>query len=313
MTIASIDIGSNTVLLLIAEIHTRKKTLEVLYEDQKIPRISQGLKKRKPFKKEKIVELISILKAYKKIAISYKCDKILVTATNAFRIASNSASVIRKIWNNLGLKVNVISGDEEARLMYIGSTFNKKKNDQGLVIDIGGGSTEMAFRGKDKTLITQSLPIGVVALREKFLLHNPPKNDELQKIKISISQVISKIKHQKINFNKLIAVAGTPTTLACIKRNLKNYDESEIEGDKLFSNDLRKFISLLSQMSSVEIKNKFKGVVIGREDVLLTGILILNEFMNFYNFDNCTVSTKGVRYGAIYDFVNKETKAPYFE
>ena len=313
MIIASIDIGSNTVLLLIAELNVEKQSLKVLFEDQKIPRIGQGLSAGKPFLDSKIDELLSILSSYEAITKNYNCSKVLVSATNAFRIASNRDAVIKIIRDKLKLEVNVISGNDEARLMHLGSTFGQTDRKRALIIDIGGGSCEIAYNKSKDNLVTQSLPIGVVTFREKYLTSDPPKSGELEKCISMILNNISIAGIEKLSFDKMIAVAGTPTTLACIKRNLKNYNEAQIEGDRLTKSDLQKFITKLSKMTSSEIKNKYNSVVSGREDVILTGTLILNEFMKYFNSKECIVSTRGVRYGAIYEYLKNEIKVPYSE
>ncbi|MCK7523065.1 MAG: hypothetical protein MZV64_38030 [Ignavibacteriales bacterium] len=102
-------------------------------------------------------------------------------------------------------------------------------------------------------------------------------------------------------------VAGTPTTLACIKKEMISYDEAKVEGAVLSQADLNDFIDQLSVMSSLEIKNKFKSVVNGREDVSLAGTILLFEMMNYLKTTEVVVSTKGVRYGAIYDFMTRSS------
>lgn len=304
MTIASIDIGTNTVLLLIAQINPDDMQMEVIFEDQKIPRIGKGLKYGTPISEAKINLLLEILALFKKSAQNYNCKKILVTATNAFRIASNQMEIIEKINTSLQLEVTVISGKEEARLTFLGALFDLMKDETYAVIDIGGGSTEIIIGTKDKIHTDCSLPLGVVSLTEKYFQSNPPIFSEIENLRIDIHNQLSKMVTNVLHFHKVIAVAGTPTTLACIKKGLVTYNESLIEGEILTHKEIKSFANNLSTMSSEKIKEKFHSIVDGREDVLLAGAILLDEIMCHIHIKEVIVTAKGVRYGAIYDFLN---------
>src|ERR1035437_4630658 len=122
MNIASIDVGTNTVILLIAEITGNKFT--TLYNEFRIPRIGKGLNPGGKITKEKISELLNILSGYKTIIDKYNCDKILAIATNAFRIASNAMHIIEKVKNETGINIEIISGTQEAEYSFLGAVSN---------------------------------------------------------------------------------------------------------------------------------------------------------------------------------------------
>ena len=143
--------------------------------------------------------------------------------------------------------------------------------------------------------------MGVVSLTENYFSNDPPNEEEILVIRSTINKELQNLIGKKLKFDKIIAVADTPTTLACIKKGTISYNEALIEGDLLTQSDLENFINQLAVMNSVEIKNKFKSVVDGREDVLLAGTMLLFEVMNFFKATELVVSTKGVRYGAIYE------------
>ena len=305
MTIASIDIGTNTILLLIARANIKNQKIKVLFEAQKIPRIGEGLKPGFPISEVKEKLLLQILASFKVEAEKHNCDRILVTATHAFRIASNRDGLIEKIKNQLQLEVNVVSGIEEAKLTFLGCTNEFSTKEYYAVIDIGGGSTEIIFGSRNKLDSDCSLPFGVVSLTEQYFSNDPPTSLEINRVRMEIQTQLKKSVNSNMKFEKAIAVAGTPTTLACIKRGMTSYDESLIEGEILTSTEVAKFVEELSLMSSQEIKNSFKSVVEGREDVLLAGTILLNEIMNHTKASEVVVSAKGVRYGAVYDFLDK--------
>ncbi len=190
MTIASIDIGTNTVLLLIAEIDLKDKKIKSILNVQQIPRIGQGLKKGKPISKEKILSLLQILNVYNLKIKSYKCEQILVTATNAFRIASNSQEIISLIKSEFGFDTKIVSGEDEALLSFMGA-FSNQSNKEILMIDIGGGSTELTFGSNDKILFNKSFNIGVVSGTENFLFDDPPSQLQINNFIMEIDQVFN--------------------------------------------------------------------------------------------------------------------------
>ena len=261
--------------------------------------------KAKRINEERIAQLYNVLSDYRNTINKFECEKVLVTATNAFRIASNKDELINEIKKKFGLDIFVITGEEEGRLAYLGAVNDYPKEKNILVIDIGGGSTELILGKGKEILYDKSYPIGVVSSTEKFLISNPPSEKQLVNFNNELARIFNDLK-TKINKPSItIAIAGTPTTLACIKQGLKDYNEEAIEGSYLTDNELKNLIEELSLLSSVEIENKYKSVVNGREDVLLAGTIILKKIMELLNLKEVKVSTKGIRYGAIVDYLEK--------
>lgn len=303
MNIASIDIGSNTVLLLIAKIEDNKLVpLVNLYES---PRLGKGLKPGGVILKDRIDDLMNVLGKYKQEIIKYNCQNVILTATNAMRIANNSSEIIRMVKKEFGFNIKIISGEEEAKLSFLGATYDlPDKTSAKTVVDIGGGSTEIVYGNKDKIIFKKSFGVGVVFLTEYFSINdfgNVQKFDEidnyLQKIfKEDLSVIPPHI--------KTIAVAGTPTTLSCMIQNLKYYDDSKVEGSQLSSKNIDYLLEVLSSMTPNEIKVKFGDVVKGREDVILAGTIILKSLIKFLDISTIYVSSKGLRYGNIISYLN---------
>ena len=300
MTIASIDIGTNTVILLVAAADVDKRTITPLYNEQRIPRIGKDLVPGKPFKKEKIEELLSILEDYNSIIKKFKCGKVLITATNAFRIASNSNGLKNIIKEKFNFDVNIVSGDEEADLTFKGAVISYKNITDSLVIDIGGGSTEIIYGNTDEIHFKKSYQAGVVPLKEKYLKHSPPLKNEIESLKEELVSVFSDLKEKKFDIKRAIAIAGTPTTLAAIKLDMSIYDEDKLEGSILKYNEIKNLLEELSRLNEMDILDKYRSVIKGREDVILSGTIILFHIMKILKIPAITVSTKGIRYGAIY-------------
>jgi exopolyphosphatase/guanosine-5'-triphosphate,3'-diphosphate pyrophosphatase len=267
MKIASIDIGSNTVILLIAEVDKSSKTIKNIFDLQFIPRIGEGLSQTNKISDNKISQLQDILSHYKKIAENYLCSEIIAIGTNAFRMASNSKEIVKLIDESPGLKIKIISGDDEAEYSFIGATYEKLRSSKSLVIDIGGGSTEISVGTNCKITHKKSLPIGVVTLKEKYFFSSTEKFN-MSGAEDEIMQHLSLINFVGVSIDNAIAIAGTPTTLATIKKNLTSYDEQKVEGDELNVSDLNDFVKELSTLTNLEIKSLYKAVINNREDLL---------------------------------------------
>ncbi len=303
MNIASIDIGTNTVLLLIAETNLTSKNIKTLHNEYRIPRIGQGLLPNNPINSEKLILLFKYLDEFERIILEYNCKYIIITATNAFRIASNSKVIISEIKNKFGWDTNIVSGKEESRLSYLGAVNEYNYDQKNLVIDIGGGSTEIIFGINNQILFNDSFPFGVVSYTEEYFKKKPPSKDDINNFSINAAKYFNRI--DKYLPDKTIAIAGTPTTLACIKQNIKYFDEALIEGTILTNTDIKQFVEILLKLSPAEIRQSYGNIVEGREDVLLAGTLILNLIIDYFEIDEVTVSSKGIRYGALVDFLQK--------
>jgi exopolyphosphatase / guanosine-5'-triphosphate,3'-diphosphate pyrophosphatase len=191
MNIASIDIGTNTILLLIAKVTDSK--IIPLHNEYRIPRIGKGIKANHPITQEKIDLFIKILIEYKKIIDSYNCELVIANATNAMRLASNSKEIIEMVFNETGFLINIISGEEEAKLSFLGAASINDSNDIFLVIDIGGGSTEIIYGQNKKIIFSKSFQIGAVSLTEKYFKHNPPFKEEILNALNEIKQVFEEL------------------------------------------------------------------------------------------------------------------------
>jgi exopolyphosphatase/guanosine-5'-triphosphate,3'-diphosphate pyrophosphatase len=305
MTVASIDIGTNTILLLIAEVNPSSNEIIALVNLHRIPRIGKGLKKGDPFPEENIKRMFDVMDEYSETIKKYNCDKIIITGTNAFRIALNNNEITNEIKNKYGYELNVITGDEEAKYSYLGAVSGLSDKKKYLVIDIGGGSTEIIYGKGNDIIFSKSFDIGVVSGAEKFFTIDPPSDKQVDNFAVYSQKTFLELKDYVKDIDTAIAIAGTPTTLAAIKYKLKSFNEELIEGTSLTPEELNAFVSELSKLSSAEVLNKYSQIVKGREDVLLAGTILLREILKMLNIEEVKVSTKGIRYGAIFNWLNE--------
>lgn len=302
MRVASIDIGTNSVLLLVAE-HVDGK-LNVIEELLEVPRLGKGVDKDKSLHPDSQERVLKVLKTYKKHLVqNYPLVKSpVVTATSAVRDASNRNEFLNKIKNETGWEVVLLSGMMEAETTFKGalSVLNTEQfSGSSAVLDIGGGSTEIAI-GKDGVLDKSiSLDMGSVRFSERFLTSDPPTGEQIESTEIEIQRLLNKVEFDKENILNAMGVAGTVTSIAAIELGLKNYDPDRINGYQLHVDIVDQYIQSFSRMKSSDIEEKFPVFLQNRGDVILAGLLILREFLKWVSQENIVVSTGGIRHGIL--------------
>lgn len=302
MKIASIDIGSNTVLLLIAKTDSSGIS-ETILNRYRMPRISKGLTKENNISDEKIAELFDVLSEYKSLITEHNCDLTILTATAGFRKAANSEQITEMVKEKFNFDIKTIDGKTEAKYSFLGASSDVEGNNNRLVIDIGGGSTELIY-GNDKEIIySESFPYGAVNLTEEFITKYPVNDNDFNKLKAKIKNIFGKIINEIPESIITIGVAGTPTTLSCINQNLKEYDEQLVENSTLTFDEIINLINRFKPMLPEEILGEFGEIIKGRNDVILTGTLILSGIMELLKIEKISCSGKGIRYGAIINYL----------
>ncbi len=299
MKIASIDIGSNTVILLIVEIKDNNILSEKNYF--RIGKLGKNLTKGGLISTEKIGILFQIIEEFFTIIKKNICDEILITATNALRIAANGNEIANFIFNNYGIKVDIIPGYLEAEYSFIGASFNYSNNNMdNLIIDIGGGSTEIIIGNTKEILFKKSFQIGTVSLTDKFINGEKPNTDEVFSMENFARKSFSELSQYSNWDLSAIGVGGTPTSLSGMLNKIFVYDENKIEGAVIHKKELNNLSSALSKLTSSEILEKYKTMVEGRNDVIFASSLILKNLLEILKLNEIIVSGKGLRYGVVY-------------
>lgn len=298
MIVASIDIGTNTVLLLIADINKDSNSLVPIRNEYRMPRIGKGVKETGVISEVKSEKLYEVLSEYHNIIENYKCEKVIVTGTNALRVAKNSTEISEQIKKRFNYILEIVSGETEAEYAYLGAISELEKSKSNLVIDIGGGSTELIFGDDSGITFNRSLQIGSVSATEQFLKNIPPTETEIDDLNKEIYSLLEELKIRNISEN-VIAIAGTATTLASMNLDLKEFEEDKVEMSTLSLEELDKIINELKPITSEEISNRYGSIMKGREDIILAGSLILSIIMEYLGIDKLKISSRGIRYGAI--------------
>ncbi len=302
MRIASIDVGSNTVLLLIAEWEGNE--IKFVKNEYRIPRLSKNLSLTGRISEESKTKFFSVLNEYMGIIAQFHCEKILCSATAAMRKAENSGEIIKEVKEIFGIEIEVIPGEREAEYSFLGATSTFPGKDNYAVLDIGGASTEIITGNPKKITYKQSFPFGAVTLTEEYLNEFPYKNNNLTELENFIKKSFETLPLNLKSRSFPIAVAGTPTSLVGIKLGLDDYIEEKVDGAFLTKDDLNKFINYFTKTSPLRLLEDNPVFLEGRSDVILAGTMLLKEFLLKSGSDMVNVSGRGLRYGMVIDYVN---------
>ncbi len=300
MKLASLDLGSNTFLCLVSEVENQKIT-KIYSDEVEMVRLGQGLSANKKFHPDALVRAKNSLTNFRKTLDREKPQAVLAMATSAARDAENQQELF-KICKDLNIPLEIIPGDKEAEITYRGAVSGMSSNNTRLVLDIGGGSTEFIFGEDQKILAGKSLDIGCVRLTEKFISAQPTPQHEITALQEFIRQQLQQIIKLAPNSpNEILAVAGTPTTIAQVE--IGYFDAAKIDGYELTEQGLQTWLDKLTNMSVAE---KIQiGYPEGRADVIIVGVITLLETLKAFNLSKLTVSTRGVRYGVALELAKR--------
>ena len=307
---ASIDIGTNSCRLFIAEVLKDNKNITLkkeIYKDLEIVKLGEDVNKNKFLKEEAIERTLKCLKKYREIVDKYSMEEknIICFATSATRDANNSDYFIKKVYDETKIKINCISGDEEAYINFKGviSSFDKNFKENILVFDIGGGSTEFTLGNINGIKKEISLNIGSVRITEKFFLDNGIYNyceENRIKAKEWVKENLKELKDFKNENFTLIGVAGTTTTQVSVREKMEVYDSEKIHLSSLTSKEINDNLNLFIKNIN---KQEIKGLDPKRKDVIIGGTIILKEILEYFEKDFVIVSENDNLMGAILEGV----------
>jgi exopolyphosphatase/guanosine-5'-triphosphate,3'-diphosphate pyrophosphatase len=304
---AAIDIGTNTILLLVAELK-ENGTFRALDDRAEISRLGQGVDRTRRIGAAGEKRSVETLRSYVRSCSELGVDEIVVVGTSALRDAANAEAFAARIRRELGLELRVLSGDEEAFYSYLavqrGLALGAKEV---LVIDVGGGSTELIWGRAGSPHRSISLELGSVRLTERFLASDPPRAEEVAALISAVDGVLEPLSldwKSEGRFEAAVGIAGTFTTLAAIAKGLKRYSHSEVHGTCLSRAEVRRQIGLFKAKSLAE-RLKIPGLEPKRADVILGGALLVDRIMAVFEFDEITVSDQGIRYGLLHERLSR--------
>jgi exopolyphosphatase / guanosine-5'-triphosphate,3'-diphosphate pyrophosphatase len=298
-TIAALDVGSNTVLMLVAELSGGR--VRPLAELLKITRLGRGVDRTAILDPGAAALTLDAIAEFVEKARALGARKILTAATAALRDARNGPEFIEQVRRRAGLELEIISGQTEARLNFLAAVHGLGIDpvEAILIVDIGGGSTELIRCEAGAQPAMVSLQLGSVRLTERFISHDPPSAGEQAQIYDAVRGQLAALGWDNFRPARLVGVAGTVTTVAAVATGLGTQDHSSVHGRQLtkdqVADTVRHFFSL-----TVAQRRQLPGMVAGRADVICAGAAILACVTQFFGAQSVIVSDQGVRWGLVY-------------
>ena len=303
--IASIDIGSNTLRLLILE-STGNAEFNLLVSKRNITRLGEGMDTQGKLAINRMRATLQVLAAFRQICLENGDPPLFAVATSAVREASNGHEFVRRAKKETGIDIKIIPWEEEARLTLEGVFWKIPDNNRKVItLDIGGGSTEFILsQGKEISGFC-STSLGVVRLTEKFISRHPIDEKEFLSLKNHLQNELQAVKKKLSAFRPelLIGTAGTVTTLSALKNNVYPYDPEKIHASVFSREDAESILADLKRKSLSE-RLAMKPLEPGREDLIIAGTAIVLETMRAFDCETLTVSEYSLREGIILKAVN---------
>jgi exopolyphosphatase/guanosine-5'-triphosphate,3'-diphosphate pyrophosphatase len=295
--VASIDIGTNTILLFIAKVEEGE--VKPLLEKETIVRLGEGVHQKGILSEEAMERGFQTLSRYLEQCQTLGVQKTFAVGTSALREAKNSGDFLKRIKERLDLSIEVISGEEEAQLSFLAVVRDLKEKEKSvLVVDVGGGSTEFILGRGDRIMQWMSLPMGSVRFTEQFLHADPVQEVEWKLMEKEIRKLFKTLPHSNEPFS-MVAVGGTATTLASVEQGLDGFIFEKIHHFILEREALRKQVQAY-QSKTINDRKQIPGLHPARAEVILAGGTILYLAMEELKSPSILINCHGVRNGLLY-------------
>ncbi len=295
---AAIDVGTNSVLLLVADV--RDGALHAVAERAEITRLGRGVDGTGRLADDAIEATLGVVERFAREARELGAKELVVSATSAARDASNGRVFLDGAKQRAGVNVTIISGDEEARLSFASAHADFGGNGPLVVLDIGGGSTEFIFGDAEGNVsFRKSFDVGAVRMTERHLRQDPPHEEELAELDAALTQTFAEFPSPPAGF-RFVGVAGTVTTLAAVALEVAPYDAARIHGAVLPRAQVESTVKRLDALP-VRLRKTVPGVQDKRADVIAAGGHVLLCAMQTIGAQSLTVSDRGLRWGLLAD------------
>jgi exopolyphosphatase/guanosine-5'-triphosphate,3'-diphosphate pyrophosphatase len=301
--VAAIDVGTNTVLLTVAE--RRGGGLAPVVERAEITRLGRGVDRTGRLDDAAIAETVAVVARYAAEARALGATRIAAVATSAARDASNGAAFFAATREAAGLEPEIIPGGEEARLVHLSAWSDFGRAGARLaVLDVGGGSSEVTWGSGPSPDGRRSFQMGAVRLTERVGPGDPPSPADLARMEAAAGEALAEVATIRdsgaLEGARLVAEAGTVTTLAAVAQALPAYDASRVHGSALSLPALRALLRRLAALPTAA-RARLPGMEPKRADVIVAGAILVATAMKLGGFDDLTVSDRGVRWGLLHD------------
>jgi exopolyphosphatase / guanosine-5'-triphosphate,3'-diphosphate pyrophosphatase len=295
MTIAAIDIGTNTLLLLIVD-----EAMRPLVDLCRFGRLGKGLDATGRLAADAIAASLEICREYRQVMDDHGVARPIVIATQAAREAANAADFLGPAEQILRAPIQVIAGAREAELaaLAVARTFPELAAVRYLVVDVGGGSTEVITVDAGRVVARTSVPIGAVRLTERHLRHDPPTAPEIAALTADIDRHLAALELPRSV--PVIGTAGTATTLAAVRLGLERYDPAAVTGLRI-SRDTVNVLYARLLAASVAERKAMPGIEPERADVIAAGAAIFARILQRIDAPVLITCDRGIRWGLAYE------------
>ena len=292
--VAVIDVGTNSARLLVADVDGG--VVSPVERRSTVTRLGRGVDLSGRLSAEAIEDACAAIGGYVDAYRELGAETVEAIATSAVRDAENGSAFVAELRERFALSARVLDGEEEARLTYLGATSAQPPTEPTLVIDIGGGSTEMIVGTGAEISFHASLQAGVVRHSERHVGTDPPTVVELESLASDVRGLIESATVAGVEARAAIAVAGTPTSLAAVEMELEPYDPARVHGHVLSLPSIQR---MLSQLASTPLAERVRiaGMHPDRAPTIVAGVVILVEAMRAFGLEQVTVSEQDILYG----------------
>jgi exopolyphosphatase / guanosine-5'-triphosphate,3'-diphosphate pyrophosphatase len=300
MRVAVVDIGTNSIRLLIADVEVPGGTVSDIVRHSRVTRLGDGVDSGGDLSQEAVARTCTVLADYRKLIDRHDCETNLAVLTSAVRDASNGAVFAERVRRDYHLDARTLSGDEEAQLTFLGAMSDRDESaaEPTVVIDIGGGSTEFVV-GHDRIAgFHTSLQAGVVRMSERHIHTDPPVPTELQSLALDTRTIYLNglPSEERAPVTRGIAVAGTATTAAAIDLELDPYDSTRVHRYSLLMATVELLLARLADMTEAQ-RRQVVGLHPDRAPTIVAGMILLGEAMRAFDLDQVEVSEHDILRG----------------
>jgi len=305
--IAIIDIGSNSARLVISHIY-KNGAYNMVYNQKEALRLSQKVDEKNMLTDEAFSSTIETMKSFAYMCKIYQADKTIAVATAAIRNSANGSDLVARVAAETGIQLHIISGNTEAYISYLGviNTLNVK---DGIIFDLGGGSTELILFKNRKILESVSLPVGAVNTTAMFNTRNVMPPNVFSDVSFFIMSRLEQYPWVKQSGLPLIGVGGTARTVAKIIQRAKKYPATKIHNYSYTAQTYRSFFNRL-RSTNLEQRKKISGLSSERSDIILAGASIISCLLEATGAKKLVTSGCGLREGLFFDYYSKANNVP---
>ena len=292
--VAVVDIGTNSTRLLVA--HVSGGSVEELDRRLAITRLGEGVDSRRKLLPTAIARVRNVLVDYRRVAEELGAERTLALATSAIRDAENGEAFLGELEWSYGFTTRLLSGDEEALLTFRGVASGRTIAESTLVVDVGGGSTELILGGPGGVSFHTSLDLGCVRLTERVLHGDPPTAEELEACGAHVRQLLREAVPPEVDPTTALGVAGTVTTLATLDLGLEEEVPELVHGHKLAANRVERFLGELGARPVPELR-ELPGLHPERAPVIVAGVVVVLEILRHFGLEELEVSERDIMHG----------------